>query len=583
MKKLDPLGGAAFDPDREEPEEHETICYPGTRVDLIQRIKEWATGTEGKCIYWLQGMAGTGKSTVSRTVTRDLIRERHVVASFFFQRNTKEPDRVNPARLFPTIAAQLVRRLPSTSRHVQSAIDDADASLDVTKSPRKQQFEKLILGPLRKIDDDSKTPMTIVIVIDALDECDQNKSVEHILDVLPDVKQLMSIKVKFLVTSRPEGYICDAMDQCHVTDHREILPLHKEPMTKTDILVFVRSKLEEFRDDLNQKTSRKSQRLPAGWPGEDKITGLVKMAVPLFIFAATACRFIEDKRITGTPSERLERILRQETWDHKSQITATYLPALEQMVYQLTGVEKDRSIREFKTVVGPIVLLAKPLSANSLAALLGISIEIVDKRLDWLHSVLSIPSDPHDSITLFHLSFRDFLVDPEKSANKFYIDEKQVHQALAENCIQLMSKCFKPESGTDRPKALIDICDTSQPGTLVTKVDSKQVKQHLLPEMQYACLYWILHLQKNNSQLHDNDQVHCFLQKHLLHWLEALGWMGRVSESVHAITSLESFISVSNTSSIAKVLANSSTSLVIPQIFGALSTTRSDSSFTIDT
>ena len=578
MKKLNPLGGAAFDPDREEPEEHETICHPGTRVDLCQKIKGWATGTEGKCICWLQGMAGTGKSTVSRTVTRDLIRERHVVASFFFQRNTEEPDRVNPARLFPTIAAQLVRRLPSMSRHVQSAIDDADTSLDVTKWPKKQQFEKLILGPLRKINDDSKTPITIVIVIDALDECDQNKSVKHILDVLPLVKQLMSIKVKFLVTSRLESYICDAMDQRHVADHREISPLHKEPMTKIDISVFVRSKLEGFRDDLNQTTTRKSQKLPAGWPGEDKITDLVNMAVPLFIFAATACRFIEDKRITGTPAERLERILKQKPWDHNSRITATYLPALEQMVHQLSGVEKDGSIQEFKAVVGPIVLLAKPLSANSLAALLGISIEIIDKRLDWLHSVLSVPSDPHDNITLFHPSFRDFLVDPEKRANEFWVDEKQAHQALAENCIQLMSKCFKPESGTDRPKALIDICDTSQPGTLVTEVE-----QHLPPEMQYACLYWIPHLQKSDGQLQDNDQVHCFLQEHLLHWLEALGWMRRVSEGVHAITSLESFISVSNTSSVAKVLANSSISLVIAQIFGALSTTRSDSSFTIDT
>jgi hypothetical protein len=39
--------------------------------------------------------------------------------------------------------------------------------------------------------------------------------------------------------------------------------------------------------------------------------------------------------------------------------------------------------------------------------------------------------------------------------------------------------------------------------------------------------------------------VHCFLQEHLLHWLEALGWMGKVPEGVHAITDLESFATVS--------------------------------------
>jgi hypothetical protein len=35
------------------------------------------------------------------------------------------------------------------------------------------------------------------------------------------------------------------------------------------------------------------------------------------------------------------------------------------------------------------------------------------------------------------------------------------------------------------------------------------------------------------------------LQEHFLHWLEALGWMGKISDGVHAIAALESFVSVS--------------------------------------
>jgi len=54
------------------------------------------------------------------------------------------------------------------------------------------------------------------------------------------------------------------------------------------------------------------------------------------------------------------------------------------------------------------------------------------------------------------------------------------------------------------------------------------------------CLsYWIQHLQKSGTQLQDNDQVYQFLQEHLLHWPEALCWMRRVSEGIHAITLLE--------------------------------------------
>lgn len=41
--------------------------YPETRVDSLQHIKEWACNPRQKCIFWLNGMAGTGKSTISRT------------------------------------------------------------------------------------------------------------------------------------------------------------------------------------------------------------------------------------------------------------------------------------------------------------------------------------------------------------------------------------------------------------------------------------------------------------------------------------------------------------------------------------
>ena len=112
-------------------------------------------------------------------------------------------------------------------------------------------------------------------------------------------------------------------------------------------------------------------------------------------------------RTSGDPDERLERILKQKITDHKSQIAATYLPAFEQMIHGLSDDEKCESIREFTKNVGWIVLLTRPLSAESFANLLGIEISIVDKRLNWLHSVLNVPKIP---ITLFHQPFREFLV-----------------------------------------------------------------------------------------------------------------------------------------------------------------------------
>jgi hypothetical protein len=94
-----------------------------------------------------------------------------------------------------------------------------------------------------------------------------------------------------------------------------------------------------------------------------------------------------------------------------------------------------------------------------------------------------------------------------------------------------------------------DICGVNSPGRLTTDLNSSQVDQRLHSEIQYACLYWVQHLQKSGAQLQGNDQVHQFLQKHLLQWLEALGWMRKVSEGIYAITSLEAITAVSQFSS----------------------------------
>lgn len=70
-------------------------------------------------------------------------------------------------------------------------------------------------------------------------------------------------------------------------------------------------------------------------------------------------------------------------------------------------------------------------------------------------------------------------------------------------------------------------------------------EEYLPPEFQYTCLYWVQHLQSSGSQVRDGEKEDQFLQAHLLHWLEALNWMGKVSEGIEAILSLEHYILVS--------------------------------------
>ncbi|KAF1811717.1 hypothetical protein P152DRAFT_398406, partial [Eremomyces bilateralis CBS 781.70] len=197
--------------------------------------------------------------------------------------------------------------------------------------------------------------------------------------------------------------------------------------------------------------------------------------------------------------------------------------------------EKEELYGMVRHILGSIVLLFSPLSSASLGRLIHLQTRDIDQTLDVLHAILDIPEDRHRPLRLHHPSFREFLLDKKRCSNSnFWVNEKQVHRALATSCIQLMSASLKQ-----------DICGMEAPGVLVANVSSNRVEQYFTPEVQYACLYWVQHLQKSDARLHDNDVVHQFLQIHLLHWFEALSWMRRISEGIYTITSLESVALVS--------------------------------------
>jgi hypothetical protein len=227
----------------------------------------------------------------------------------------------------------------------------------------------------------------------------------------------------------------------------------------------------------------------------------------------------------------------------ENHLNKIYLTILENSIYRdYTEQEKEEQYNMLRKILRSIVILSSPLSTDSLATLLHMSKQEVDQTLEELHAILDMPEDRSRLLRLHHPSFRDFLLNKERCSDlNFWIDEKQAHRTLANKCIRLMSNSLKQ-----------DICGQEAPGTLVTDVKSNRIERCLPPEVRYACLYWVQHLQKSDAQLYDNDQVYQFLQAHLLHWLEALSWIRKTSEGILAIFSLEAQIPVSLLYSITK-------------------------------
>ncbi|PQE03932.1 vegetative incompatibility HET-E-1 protein [Rutstroemia sp. NJR-2017a BVV2] len=524
LDKLPSADNAAFD---SHDEEHNARCYQGTRAELLRQIYSWAGGGGSERIFWLNGMAGTGKSTISRTVAQNFADKGELGASFFFKRG--EGDRGHAGMFFATIATQLVQQLPSLAPHVKNTIE---ADPGISRKALKQQFDALVLQPLGKIQTDPQKSSSIVIVVDALDECDGEEDVRTVIRLFSQVKHIASAQLKFFLTSRPELPIRLGFEDIRGKYERLVLHQIPEPIVKEDISSFLEHELATIREDYN-KTVTQNRQLPVDWPGHITVQSLVEMAIPLFIFATTICRFINDRKY-GQPKDQLAKVLKYQSRSQASKLDTTYLPVLDQLLVGVTISERKGLVKDFQQVVGSIVILASPLSATSLDRLLGVPEGTVDSRIDLLHSVLSIPSRPDHPIRLLHLSFRDFLVDTEKrETNPFWVDEKDTHNKLATRCLKLLS------TGENLKK---DICNLRTPERSRADVDKQRIDSHLPSEMQYACQYWVYHLKESGSSIYDGDQVHNFLKYHFLHWLESLSLIGRLRESIGMVDSLMAII-----------------------------------------
>ncbi|ELU35939.1 NACHT domain-containing protein [Rhizoctonia solani AG-1 IA] len=58
-------------------------CTEGTRVKVLDELKAWVLEAAGQSVYWMSGMAGTGKTTIACTFAKWLEAEKLLAASFF--------------------------------------------------------------------------------------------------------------------------------------------------------------------------------------------------------------------------------------------------------------------------------------------------------------------------------------------------------------------------------------------------------------------------------------------------------------------------------------------------------------------
>ena len=380
-------------------------------------------------------------------------KQKQLGGSFFFSRG--QADLTGAAKFTTTLAAQLANTLPALKPLVCNAIIDDP---DISQRSQGEQWKVLILQPLLQLSRESPPPQPIILVINALDECEDEQDARPIIRLFSQARNLnaQAVRMRIFITSRPETPIrLGFRNDIPASDHRDFILHHiPQPIIQHDITVFLRHELEIIRRDREGSSCT-----PQSWPGASKIELLCKKACGLFIYASTACRFIGDR--SWDPEENLSIVLRDNyvgqspTGDLDDMYTKILMRSITP-----GSRDEQRQSAQFRQIVGSIVVLFDSLPAIALSQLLAIPEEVVRLKLHCLHSVLDIPPGKEGPIRLIHPSFRDFLLNEDRCLDpQFSVAEEAAHKDLFVSCLNLLSNKLRK-----------DICNLRHPSTLASEV-----------------------------------------------------------------------------------------------------------------
>ena len=497
---------------------HHDTCLPGTRQSVLSDLMLWAKNPQDQNVFWLNGLAGTGKSTIAQSFSETIAKEGCLGASFFCSRDYL--DRKELKNIFPTLAYQLACCYPHFRSHITPIIKD-DPTL--AHSSLISQLEALLVNPL------SRANISCIIVIDALDECIDTEPSSAILSVLGQFVHKLPL-VKFFITGRPEPRIRTGFRLPLLKDITQIFLLHQVDSTSVDndIQLYLTQKLTTIA------TQRSHLDLPSLWPHHDDVKALTEKSSGLFIFAATMVRFIGSGH--HEPDQRLQLLLSESKstkYEGHTGIDSLYSQILS---YAFSDIHQLEDFANIRHILGAIVLAFNPLSQRELATILGTSTSLISSILRHLHSVILVPSDESQKIRVFHKSFPDFLQDDERCADsRLHINPETYHGDMSLSCLDLVK-------GLERNPCSLP------PFTMNQEVDDlpQLLENQISGAVQYACAYWAEHLKLSPTTTDFTGQVFDLATKTLQNaptWVEVMSLENHLGGVIHSINSLLDWLS----------------------------------------
>jgi hypothetical protein len=490
-----------------------------TRKSRLEEIADWvANESEEKNLLqsntsWIYGSPGIGKTSLAHSICARLHDQRQLAGAFFCRRD--DPNLSEPMNVLPTLIHKLAETFPPFRRIVADYLRN-----DPHLTPESMN-DSLFLDLLDKL---RKRPnVFLVFVIDALDECGDDRSRPRLLRLLTSAATRASW-LKIIITSRPEADIQQFFTKSSYLGY----DLATDQEASGDLRTFARC---EFA-----LVGRK-WRLSEHWPEDSLLNRVISRANGLFIFIKTlvlALKRCED------PTQFLEAASEDSAGAGLEALYKLYSSILESRV--------EHRKAEFRQMIGVLLTTApyRALCEKTIAELAGVEPNLVEMWVDELSSLLYRDEGTNGGIRVRHLSISDFLVS---NGCPYQINPQEANALLGITCLKTMVRQLR-----------FNICgleDSRLANADIKDLPSRKIK-NISDCLQYSSLYWSNHLcfapDNNDRQVWDSLEEF-FEGLYPLFWVEVLSILGMVPIGAPSIRSVISWNKVS--SAPACILGNS--------------------------
>ncbi|CCO33212.1 Vegetative incompatibility protein HET-E-1 [Rhizoctonia solani AG-1 IB] len=484
LRLVPPVKNARYKLGPESPTDRRS-CTKDTRTEILSGLSKWLDDRKSPSVYWVDGMPGTGKTTIAYTFCEQMEERKRLAASFFC--TDKFPGCQDVTQIIPTIAQQLAQYSVSFRLALYEALGHTP---DAASRHLNKQFDLLLDQPLQKAKDSIQEKL--VVVIDAMDECDSIPGIEAMLKLL--ISKSSGLPLKFLITSRPKVEIFVKMSSG--VERKEVEAIHLQAISdsqKADIRRFL------------------CERLAFISPTEPQIDQLLEHCGVSFRTAYHLSHLITEG-MGNDPKEQLRLVLEDTPTPANlhAPVNDVYLKILQDALED-EDLE-DHEIEDIRVVLHTALIAKEPVDIATINMLAGIgdservSFALLSLRsLLWFSEVTGLvaPLDPAVPQIMFD----------EQRSGSYFCNIGEESRLLAQGCLLEMKE-----------KLRFNKCELGSSFILDEQIEDLQniVKGSISPSLTYACRHWADHLEAMANLDIMLPVIGDFLSERLFFWIEVL-------------------------------------------------------------